>query len=325
MKTTARLLGLTLLATGVVTGSASGQEYPEIELRAASVYESTQIESKALERFAEAVGEKSDGNINIRTYAGTSLGSQEEINELLTTGGIEIAVHGIAPSSRYVGLFLPYVIDGADHLSTVLDSEVGEAWNSELADTTGLEMLRVTFRGDRHTMTRTEVDDVADLEGLRIRAPDIPAIVASIESFGASPVIMSIAEVYTGLATGAIDGLENTLGGMLNYKFNEVAKYVVLTRHGASPVFWLTNKGWFDGLDEATQTLLRDEMRAATEWADEQNAQLVEEWRSELESTGVTFVETDVDAMRANSEEFVEREAIAAWGEEAFDKINEVR
>src|SRR5690606_25107725 len=124
--------------------------------------------------------------------------------------------------------------------------------------------------------------------GAQLRVPNIPALVAAVQSWEANPVVMSYAEVYTAIATGAVDGLENTLGSFLADRHYEVAKNVLLTAHATSPVFWLANGEWWNGLSEETRALLTEEADAAIVWVVEQNKEQENNWRAELEAHGVT-------------------------------------
>ena len=313
---TAGLALATLLA-----GPASAQT----TIKAASIFEESQIESQALQHFADGIAARTDGALTVQTYFGTSLGGQQELNEMLSTDAIQLSVHGSAPSDAYLGLFLPYSIADDAHLQKVLESEVGQSWSSDLKDSAGLDMLAVTIRGDRNTMTTVPVAGVEDLEGLRLRAPNIPALIAAVEAMKAEPVIISINEVYTGLSTGAIEGLENTLGGMIGYRFYEVAKNVAMTRHALSPVFWLANGDWFDGLDADMQSIVMEEIDKAAAWENEQNAMMAGQWVSQLEEQGVTVSKVDTDVIRTNAAAFVDEAATEIWGAEAYQTIQSLR
>ncbi|MGQ7173964.1 TRAP transporter substrate-binding protein DctP, partial [Escherichia sp. R-CC3] len=59
------------------------------------------------------------------------------------------------------------------------------------------------------------------------------------KGFGANPIPMPFAEVYTGLETRTIDAQEHPINVVWSAKFFEVQKYLSLTHHAYSPLLVL--------------------------------------------------------------------------------------
>ena len=51
------------------------------------------------------------------------------------------------------------------------------------------------------------------------------------KTLGASPTPLAFNEVYTALQTGAVDGQDNPLPTVVDKKFYEVTKQIILTSH----------------------------------------------------------------------------------------------
>ena len=66
---------------------------------------------------------------------------------------------------------------------------------------------------------------------MNFRCAAAPMYVEMVKAMGARPVTTGFAEVYTGLAQGALDMLEAPLPTMWASKFYEQAKFVALTGH----------------------------------------------------------------------------------------------
>jgi TRAP-type C4-dicarboxylate transport system substrate-binding protein len=318
-----RLLSLLTAATAFFLPlCAHAEDYPTLQVRMATIYGEANADTKALRRFKAAVEEKSGRRVTVRLTAGTALGGQNEINELLMTGGLDMIVHGKPPSARYLAFFLPYAIKSPEHLKHIMASDLAHTWNEELVNTSGLRMIGVWTRGTRHVIARKRYASMADLKNARIRVPNIPAVIAAVKSWQATPVVMSYAEVYTALATGAVDGLENTMGLMLGDRFYEVGKYVLLTGHATSPVFWLTNDVWWKKQPEKVRTLLSQEAASAMSWVIEENKRLEMQWAQDLKAKGIEIVTpTDPEAFRTAIASFLTAEATKAWGEDGWKKI----
>ncbi|MFP1557722.1 TRAP transporter substrate-binding protein DctP [Escherichia coli] len=98
------------------------------------------------------------------------------------------------------------------------------------------------------TNSRAPVKTPADLKGLKIRTNNSPMNIAAFKVFGANPIPMPFAEVYTGLETRTIDAQEHPINVVWSAKFFEVQKYLSLTHHAYSPLLVVINKAKFDGL-----------------------------------------------------------------------------
>ncbi len=106
------------------------------------------------------------------------------------------------------------------------------------------------------TNSRAPVKTPADLKGLKIRTNNSPMNIAAFKVFGANPIPMPFAEVYTGLETRTIDAQEHPINVVWSAKFFEVQKYLSLTHHAYSPLLVVINKAKFDGLTPEFQQAL---------------------------------------------------------------------
>ena len=71
----------------------------------------------------------------------------------------------------------------------------------------------------------------ADLAGVNLRMPGTDAWQFLGKALGASPTPLAFSEVYTALASGAVDGQDNPLPTVVDKKFYEVTKQISLTSH----------------------------------------------------------------------------------------------
>lgn len=136
------------------------------------------------------------------------------------------------------------------------------------ADTLGLELLTLQSFQAQILYCRDEFTSLADLEGRKVRSSGASQA-DLIEYFGGSAVSMSFGEVQQGLQQGVIDcAITGTLGGY-SAKWYEGANYLYTL-----PINWgagatAANKGWWDGLAQADQDLIRSELAEleAAMWA----------------------------------------------------------
>jgi TRAP-type transport system periplasmic protein len=109
-------------------------------------------------------------------------------------------------------------------------------------------------------------------------------------------------EMYQALETRAVDGQENPNTVILGFKFQEVQKYVSVTRHVYNPQSVLISKRKWDGMSKEEQTIIQS---AAVEAAEFQRQLARSETPKALETLkqhGMTVNElppTERDRMKA--------------------------
>ncbi len=112
--------------------------------------------------------------------------------------------------------------------------------------------------GFRHVLSKQPVSSLADMEGLKIRVPELRIWVDFWELLGASPTPLPYSEQYSALSTGIIDALDSDVFSILGFKFHEQAKHLTLTAHWFLPKAVRVNAQWLDSLPDDLQTLVRE-------------------------------------------------------------------
>lgn len=104
-----------------------------------------------------------------------------------------------------------------------------------------LVMLPVTPQGAYHILLREPVSDKGGLEGRKIRGT--LSYKGVVEMLGAVLVVLPPSEIYTSLEKGLIDGAAWPIIGALDYKWYEVAHYLLRPAFGANfePIFMNLN------------------------------------------------------------------------------------
>ncbi|EIL5452484.1 DctP family TRAP transporter solute-binding subunit [Escherichia coli] len=175
-------------------------------------------------------------------------------------GTIDMEMSG---SNNFTGLSpvinlldVPFLFRDTAHAHKTLDGKVGDDLKVSL-EGKGLKVLAYWENGWRDvTNSRAPVKTPADLKGLKIRTNNSPMNIAAFKVFGANPIPMPFAEVYTGLETRTIDAQEHPINVVWSAKFYEVQKYLSLTHHAYSPLLVVINKAKFDGLTPEFQQAL---------------------------------------------------------------------
>lgn len=317
-----KILGLALASTLLFTGCSAGnndnsketnKETNKEEIQATETikfqvgYENNQNEptSKAVEKWAELVKEKSDGKIEFELFPNSSLGSKTDLMDQMQIGQPVITVADAAYLAEYgvndYGiLYAPYLFNNWDEVWKAIDSDWYKSLTDELAKKSKIRVLSSNWiYGERCFMTNKKVVVPKDIEGLKVRVSSNDIAIKSFENLGVSPVAMEMGDVYTSLQTKMIDGVENPLVSLSNRSFDEVCKYVVKNNHIFASQIWVCSEEFFEKLTEEERQIVID---AANE-AGLYNNELYEEATNEAEEK---MKENGVEITELNEEEFNE-------------------
>lgn len=255
---------LTLIGLLTVTHLASGQT---VKLRMAHSGSETETQHTAALEFAKLVKTKTNGQVEVQVFAASALGNDNTAIAGVRGGTIELATSGTPYYTGMVGrmnvLDLPYMFTNAEHAYKVLDGPIGRGLLDEL-DTYGMKGLAYWEVGFRSlTNSRRPVRAPEDIKGLKVRTTPNPAHLKAFQILGATPTPMPLAEVFPALENKAIDGQENPVGIVRGNKFNEVQKYMSMTRHAYTAMPVVMNKAKFSSLTLPQQQALMDAALAA--------------------------------------------------------------
>ncbi|WP_374668039.1 TRAP transporter substrate-binding protein DctP [Ramlibacter sp.] len=126
----------------------------------------------------------------------------------------------------------------------------------------GLKVLGVVPTGSRgfQYISKTPLKAASpSLAGLKVRGT--VSYHPMIKALGGSPVVMGGGEVYSALEKGVIDAAAWGLTGVLDFKWNEVAKYYARPAFGQASLYIFMNLASWRGLDTDAQKLLAEEAR----------------------------------------------------------------
>ena len=140
----------------------------------------------------------------------------------------------VSPPARFppIGVgYYPFTFKSPEHLLAYAKSDVFKELAKGYEEKTGHVITATTYYGTRHTTSNRAFKACADMKGLKIRVPDVPAYLAYPRACGANTTPIAFAEVYLALQNGTVEAQENPLTTIEAKKFYEVQKHIVLTGH----------------------------------------------------------------------------------------------
>ena len=270
--------------------------------------------SVALEEFAEAVAEQTEGRVNPRVYNNAVLGDQSDAIEQTRNGALDFANFNMGPMGPIVeetNVFsLPFLFNDVEHMHTVMDGEIGERFADAL-EAKGLVVLSWFDSGARSIYnTERPIKTPEDVEGLKIRVMNNDLYVDMIEAMGGNATPMSYGEVYQSLTTGVLDGAENNYPSFESSNHYETTDYFSLTEHLIIPECLCVAKASWDELSAEDQEIIREIGEEASVRQRELWVESSEESRQIVLDHGVEINEVDDKAafqalMEPMYEEFI--------------------
>lgn len=254
---------------------------------------------KGLEALQANVAKASDGRLEVQLFPNSQLGPDEDVLEQARAGApVAVVVDGgrLAVFVKEFGVLgAPFLASGYDGIRKVVTSEMFEGWVKTLHDTSGHQVLSFNWwQGERHLLTRQEVNVPADLSGIRMRTPGAPVWTGTIAAMGATPTPMPWGEVYSALSSNVIDGAEAQFPAIVGAKLDEVITHITKTGHINLITGVVTSAAWFDSLPADLQKILRDETLKAGDIASYGTADSLAGIEKSLKDKGISVRDIDV-------------------------------
>ncbi|MCK0166767.1 TRAP transporter substrate-binding protein [Jannaschia sp. S6380] len=247
-------------------------------------------------RFAEEVDRLTEGRIAVEVFPNESLGKEIDLINGMQLGTVDMTITGEslqnwAPMAAL--LAVPYAYGSLEQMDEIASGEIGDAIEQQIIDNAQIRPLAYFARGPRELTSNRPIESPDDLQGLKMRVPNVPLFVDVWSALGAQPTPMAFSEVFTSLQNGTIDAQENPLALIRSASFDEVQSHVNLTDHVRSWIYLAIAEQTWNQLSDEDKQALREAAEIAQEYERELFNESLEADRAYLEEQGMTFVEVD--------------------------------
>ena len=255
------------------------------------------IWNKTALKFAELVAEKTNGQLEIKVYPNESLGKEVENIDMIKTGAADMVISGEsmqtwAPKAALMAV--PYAFRDTAHMQSVIESDLGDEIAAQIEEKVGLIPLYYHLRAPRNLTSNRAINTPADLNGFKMRVPNVPLFVDAWKAAGAAPQAMAFNEVFTALQQGVIEGQENPVDLIYSAGFYEVQKFVNVTEHVNGWIYVLVGVNQFNSLSDELKAAVLEAAAEAQVYGDSLFEEQTSEFVAMLEEKGMTF-NTNVD------------------------------
>ena len=254
-------LGGAALATPALMRAAWAQETYVVKIAHSEAIGSPF--TNAFDAWTAILNERSEGRIDAQHFPASQLGGLAQLLEMSRIGTIQVTAAGpdseeaIAPEIAATAGAPGFIYKDEAHVDAVLQGEIGEEVSRIAREKTGVEFIAYGEVGFRHLLTKEPVTDLASLQGVKLRVPEVRIWVDFWKALGANPTPLPYSEQYSALSTGVIDGLDSDYFSILGFKWHEQAKNILPTYHWFLPKAIRFNAAFLDGMPEDLQELVR--------------------------------------------------------------------
>ncbi len=335
-KLTALLLALVMvLALAACGGSSStaapannGQKYT---IRIGHSDTTANLIHVNLERFAEAVKERTNGQVEIQIFASEQLGSNAEMIEMVEMGSLDAMMLPSGQQASYACpkfkvLSLPFLFSDYDHVYKVLDGEIGQEILEGLSDHNMIQLAYWENGLRQFTNSKVEIKTPDDMKGLKFRTPEDALTIAIFDAYGASASPFAFSELYLALQQGTFDGQENPVANIHANNFQKVQKYLTMVNYQYQPKDMIFSLTTWNKLPADIQDILK---AAAVEFGNQHRQDIRDkeaEQLADLEADGmiVTYPDTQpfIDQAQKVYQDFY---AENPWAEDLVARINALK
>ena len=246
--------------------------------------------------FKQLAEKYSDGELAVEVYPNSQLGTFDTMATQMKVNLVNVMFIQPDALGGQVAIVTanawPFLFGNQDDMLKAWNGKGGQALIAEVEKRSGYRMIAPSWNTPRWVYTTRKAQSLDDLKGMKIRVPGTAIYVNQAKLMGMSPIPMSIAQTFTAMQQGVVEGIEGAITDMASLSIQDVAKSAVKTSHVLSPKAFLTYGKFVDSLSPKGREAF---MRAAHEASDffgqtskSDESKLIETFKAK----GVNFVES---------------------------------
>jgi len=234
-----------------------------IVLRWASPSPKRGFEPEHFDWIKKELEKRTDGRVSIEVFWGGSLAEFKEMAEAVKSGMADV---GWISSSYHQGFG---ELAGVAHSASLFnpDSNTVEYMKKfytmferdelfyEDFKKNNMVPISLIYYDEFWVFSKKPIRGIADFNGVKIRGISEGRQLA-MKEWGASPVFIGAAEMYSALEKGIIDAVEYSPDTAKRYNIHEIVKYVTRTSFQPGIAYWCINLPKYNSLSDADRKVL---------------------------------------------------------------------
>ncbi len=222
--------------------------------------------------------------------------------------GLQLNTVQIYPDFTYIwesyvpefkALAVHYLFKTVEDFEQFCTTPLFEEINQKLVKKAGVRIIgNVDAGGTFQFLSNKPIHNMDDVKGMRNRCAQFAPLLNSWRAYGASPTPLDWGEVYTSLATGLIEGLDNPVMDIYDENFYEVIKYMNMTNNLQVLISYNTSEAFWKTLSSDEKAIFKEAVEMANQKTKAEVKQRFKKIVEDMKSNGVQFINTDTTEFR---------------------------
>lgn len=290
------LLALMVFGAGF---AVTAQAADKVIIKIAGMKPEGEPETLGMYKFGEILKNLSNGKYETQVFSNSQLGKEDAYIASTRRGTIQMCATGTQTSALHPAMAMletPMLFSDLAHARRAMEGKTFDLINAGFTEKSGLRTLNAFPLGFRHFYSKKPLTGMKDLDGLRMRVPNIPLYINFAKECGISGQPMPFAEVPAALDQGVIDGGDSPIVDIAALKMYEITPNITLSGHILVIHSLYINEKFYQGLSAQEKKWFDQAAKESADW--------VWDLMSELEGKAIAEIEKEGGKIARPSEEF---------------------
>lgn len=284
-------LGIFLLAVMVlgIGLSSTATAASKTVIKIAGMKPEGEPETLGMHKFGEILAKLSDGKYETQVFPNSQLGKEDAYIASTRRGTIQMCATGTQTSALHPAMAMletPMLFNDLAHARRAMEGKTFDLINEGFSEKSGLRTLNAFPLGFRHFYSKKPLTEMKDLDGLRMRVPNIPLYINFAKECGISGQPMPFAEVPAALDQGVIDGGDSPIVDIAALKMYEITPNITLSGHILVIHSLYINEKFYQGLPEQDKKWFDQAAKESADWVWDLMAELEGKAIGDIEKEG---------------------------------------
>lgn len=225
------------------------------------------------EKFAQLAEARTEGRLKVQVYPMSQLGTDRVSTEAVQAGNLECASLATNIMSNFIpaalAFDLPYTVDPRNDKVFFQELAYGEL-NRYLVEKLGeVKLFPILFNACTPRswgFKGQNINTLADMKGLKVRATPSEIDVDCGEAAGMNPTVLSFDVVHQSLQQGIVDGELLSFSTFESQRRGGLLNSFVVTAHNFCLHIGVVNTDWWAGLPQDIRDAIMAAAKEAQEW-----------------------------------------------------------
>jgi TRAP-type transport system periplasmic protein len=258
-------------------------------------------EGLIFQRFAELTNKYTDGRLTIKLFPSEQLGKAQAVLEQLSAGAVDIFVDEVAYLKKWspeiVWTSAPYLFDNRDHLMRFWKSGYMHQLVAKCEKEANISVIGEVgpvLKGPyRVLVTKKMVENLDDIQGIKLRIWDNQLVVNVWTALGAKVRVLGWSDVYQSLQTGIVEAVTSPVSLVESMKFTELAPHIARTDEFSQASAFMVNTNSMKALSAKDREAVLRAYNDAGTYSHEILNRITEESLVRMKKKGATYVTLD--------------------------------